>query len=189
LLATLAVVVVFPGSPALVVRALSGSPVYGKARALVEEARLKQRAAEGDSGAVHRLARSYASSDGYHRFMKGDAEILLDPLVDSGDVTAITLLAWIIRDSDPEQSAALYLRAADLGDDLAQRIALREMGIGTQEPVPFMKSLFDLQRDRPGWKKSFDHYVTLLRDEARSGNESAAAVLDELSGTVPILES
>jgi len=135
------------------------------------------------------LARSYASSDGHHRFMKGDAETLLDPLVDSGDVAAITLLAWIIRDADPEQSVALYLRAADLGDDLAQRIALREMGIGAQEPIPFMKHLFDLQRDRPGWKKSFDHYVMLLREEARSGNETATAVLDELSGMVPILET
>ena len=186
---SLAVVVAFPDSPTTIARLTVESAPFEKATALIEEAKLSRAADEGDSEAIRQLAWAYASDSGYRRFIRGDAEELLQPLVDAGDLRAVTLLASVVQGEDPQHARRLYLQAADMGDELAQVLWMREAGIDARDTYAFMDRLYRLQSERPGWKTGYNRYLKLLQTEAADGNRVATSVLVKLDSLRSRIES
>ncbi len=184
LLTLLLTVLIFPSSPRKVRRAVVQSPVYGKIRALVEESYLKRQSDNGISTMTLRLASAYASEFAHYKYMQGDSESLLLPLIAENDVEAISTLAWILRESDPERSKNLFLQAADLGHPAAQYMYLKQSNFDESDTADYMQRLYELQNDRPGWKNSFNHRLRALQDQAAQGNEEARRVLDGLTRLV-----
>jgi len=177
---TLTVAASVPDAAEFVYTGITDSSIYGRVSAVLEEAALKRRANSGDWTSIRRLAQCYASESGKCRFVRGDAESLLTPLADAGDLPSILLMASIVRPADPERANGLALRAADQGDVLAQSIWMKENGLDIQNPTAFMRGMYRMQAERPGWKSGFDHFLKILQTEASTGNVDAVAVLVSL---------
>lgn len=141
LLTLVLTVLIFPSSPREVRRAIARSPVYGKIRALLEESYLKRQSDNGNSIMTLRLASAYASEFAHYKYMQGDAEGLLQPLIVDNNVEAISTLAWILRDSDPERSKNLFLQAADLGHLAAQNMYMKLSNFDVTDTTDYMRHL------------------------------------------------
>ena len=184
LLTALVIVLIFPSVPRTVQRAVSKTPIVQKSRALIEVAYIRHRIERGDTSATYALAYLYNSDRGYHRYAVGNEADVLGPMVDAGDINAIFSLAVLIHDSDPEFASDLFLRAADLGDYRAQVFYLRYAGFDARNTSAYMRRLHELQKDRPGWKISFNRAYKTLQDQADQGNAEAQDLLDELKTIV-----
>ena len=183
-LAGLFTVLIFPSAPRTVRRALASTPIIQKSHAHFELMHIKHRIEEGDISAYYQLAWLYDSDQGYHRYFIGDPAEVLQPMIDDGDINATFSLAILIRDSDPKQASNLFLRAADLGDYRSQVFYLRNTGFEATNTSEYMRRLHQLQKDRPGWKISFNRAYTVLLEQADLGNTDAQQILDELETIV-----
>lgn len=180
----LVIVVLFPSSPRTVRRAIAQAPIYQKIVAMVEEAYVKRKIENGNVEMRFMLAFMYYSEQGSDRYVVGDPETVLLPLVEDGNLQAIRALSMIYRSSDPEKATDFSLRAADMGDYQSQMTYMRRTGYELSDPESFVQKLFELQKDRPGWKTSFNRTFRMLQDQAEDGNEDARKLLDSLTDVI-----
>ncbi|GMQ82578.1 MAG: hypothetical protein BMS9Abin05_2032 [Rhodothermia bacterium] len=180
LLTSLIVVLIFPSVPPTVQRVVTKTPIVQKSRALIKVAYIRRRIEKGDTSASSELAWLYNSDRGYHRYIVGDPAEILQPMIDEGDLVAIRSLALLLRQSNPDRANTLFLRAADLGDYSSQQVYLRETGFDISNTSAYLRRLHELQKDRPGWKISFNRAFKTLQDQADQGNSEAQQILDEL---------
>ncbi len=180
-LVTLAVMLIFPSGTKKAWNEVVRGPVYERGMALFEEAYARRQLARGDQKMAIRLAWGYSTDWDYHRYMKGDAETILQPLIDAKSPDAMRLLALILRKSDPERAREFFLRAAERGDTVSQHFVMDEIGLDPNDADSYLRGLYALQLERPGWRRLFNHTYRLLQDQAQAGNEIAAQALSSLT--------
>lgn len=183
-LVVLFTLLIFPTAPYAIGKTVSRTPAYQKLRAVIVETHSKHRIKDGDTSMAFKLASMYTYDRGYYQFIVGDPVEVLQPLVDKGNIEATRYLALLIRESDPLRARSLLLQAADLGDHASQLFYLQESGIDLSDTSDYLHTLYDLQRDRPGWKQLFNQTVAALRKEADLNNTAAQELLDELETIV-----